>query len=562
MTAATLLLTYVLRILAGDTTRFTVEMQIRGAGDTFTLALARHPEYDDRFYRYVRDPSVSSGTIERVDSNLWRVSGCAGACTVRYAIAPPALPLPRPAWVAFLSHEGALIGGPHSFMYVVGREGEPSTVRLDLPAGWKVATSLRAQGGAVYRAASVFDLVDSPILAGNLRVWSFVERGIPHHIAYLPGADAAPFDTSLFVGSVRGLVHQAIALFGRAPYRDFTFLFEGGAYGGLEHHASVSLGIAGPLTASELRNTMSETAHEFFHTWNEVSIHPAGYGVVSHLAPPQVGEMWFSEGATMFYADVLLRRSGGPTQQPTRMLHLKELLEDYFGNAAYARFSLDSISRVSYNAPPSALGDYQAGPHVPGDVMATVLDLVIRDATLGRRSLDDVMRLMNMRFGVSGLAFSNADVERAVHEECSCDVAPLFDAHVRHAGLIDVAPYLALIGLQLRVDSVPNGPDLEISASRASGDSVVRLVLFGPESVWGRAGFHTGDPVRSFRGAPVADVRALRQQLRQLQVGDTVELNGRTVVIPQRERPSVTISESPDITPRQRALLTGWRMEH
>src|SRR5436190_2470727 len=65
------ILHYTLTITDGDTTGWDVQMDVRNAPDTFRVAMAKHPEYDDRFFRYVRDLRVSPGSIVREDSALW-----------------------------------------------------------------------------------------------------------------------------------------------------------------------------------------------------------------------------------------------------------------------------------------------------------------------------------------------------------------------------------------------------------------------------------------------------------------------------------------------------------
>jgi predicted metalloprotease with PDZ domain len=69
-------------------------------------------------------------------------------------------------------------------------------------------------------------------------------------------------------------------------------------------------------------------------------------------------------------------------------------MSSYINNPAYALFSAEQVSRVAYNAEPGALGDYSASTHLEGELIGTMLDLIIRDATRGRRSMDDVMRLL------------------------------------------------------------------------------------------------------------------------------------------------------------------------
>src|ERR1044071_9431625 len=65
-----------------------VEMRFRNAPDTLRLAMAVHPEYDDRFYRYVEGLSVEtrggSGAVTRLDSTLWRAGAPGGEAAVRY----------------------------------------------------------------------------------------------------------------------------------------------------------------------------------------------------------------------------------------------------------------------------------------------------------------------------------------------------------------------------------------------------------------------------------------------------------------------------------------------
>src|SRR3989442_7485885 len=74
---------YTLRVDSADLSGFGVEVRIRNAGDTFRLAMAAHPEYDDRFWRFVEGISVTTprgpGAVTREDSALWRVAAPRGA---------------------------------------------------------------------------------------------------------------------------------------------------------------------------------------------------------------------------------------------------------------------------------------------------------------------------------------------------------------------------------------------------------------------------------------------------------------------------------------------------
>ena len=569
---------YTLRVDSADLSGFGVELRIRNAGDTFRLAMAAHPEYDDRFWRFVDGIRVTtprgSGAVTREDSALWRVVAPGGDAVVRYRIRLPPAELVSPAaWRPFLAPSGGLVGGPHAFMYVLGATLAPAHVALDLPAGWDVATGLEPTADPrIFFAPSADILIDSPMLVGRLRNWRFSVDGVPYRVAYWPLPDATPFDTTALVAGLKGLVTQAVALFGRAPYREYTFQLRDGTFGSLEHLNSVTMGAPSATLAQGQTGVLAEAAHEYFHTWNLMRIRPVEYRAVDYRPPIPSRVLWWSEGITMLYADLLLRRAGLPTFDSTRTAHLASLMARYLGSPGNSRFSPERVSSVTYGAPPDALGDYSASVHLQGELLGTMLDFVISDATRGARSLDDVMRLMLERFsGARG--FTGADVERTVGEVCGCAVREFFDHYVRAGNPIEFNRYLGLLGLEARVTRRPvlgrdgnPAPDLAIRGWTRPGEPDVRLLLFDPASIWGRAGLHTGDRLAAVNGAPrpaLADFRAL---LGRLRMGDTVRIEvtrptgpwRTTVVIGGYERPVVEIFERSDATAGQRALRARW----
>jgi predicted metalloprotease with PDZ domain len=565
---------YRLRVDGQDLSGWTVEMRLRTASDTFRLAMAAHAEYDDRYWHYVRDVAVEAwgGSVTRVDSAVWQVvapRGLGSFVTVRYRIAlPPPESGLRASWRPYLTPTGGLIGGPHAFMYVLGAEDSTVIVTLDLPSNWDIATGLAAtRDPHTFTAANAAALVDSPILIGHVRRWSFVEGGVNHRVVYWPLPTATPFDTVAFVSGIRSIVHQAIALFGRTPYREYTFLFEDGAFGGgLEHRNSVTLGAESQELARDPTAMIEGTAHEFLHTWNLMAIRPVEYRDIDYRTQPPVSSLWFSEGLTMFYADLLLRRAAIPLRDSTRIAHLERLIGTYLANPAYARFSAESISKVAYNVQPGELGDYSASTHLQGELIGTMLDFMIRNSTNGQRSMDDVMRGLFEQ--ASTQRVDGRVIEHAVESVCGCDVTRFFDAHVRHAAGIDFDRYLGLIGLTTHVTWGPamynDAPDRDLRIygfEPSPPDSGLRLIITNPASIWGRAGLHSRDRLVGINGAPVHTWSDLRATLQGLRVGDTVRLQVQrsapfeaTVVVAGFDRPTVRIERLPNATVVQRRL--------
>jgi len=165
---------YSLEADVGNLSLVDVTLDIRHAPETFRLAMARHPEYDDassatwktcgwkapRRPRSILSPRVSGKS---------RPPG--GSSTVRYRIRLPAYsPGARGAWRPFLAPTGGLVGDLHMFLYMVEAPGALSHVTLRLPAGWTVATALAPTSDPhIFFASSAGALAESPILAGQLR---------------------------------------------------------------------------------------------------------------------------------------------------------------------------------------------------------------------------------------------------------------------------------------------------------------------------------------------------------------------------------------------------------
>jgi predicted metalloprotease with PDZ domain len=570
---------YSLRADSADLSGWNVEMRIGNAPARFRLAMAKHPEYDERYWRFLQGMTATSAggtaTITRADSALWDVAAPAGEIvTIRYRVrlAAPETPV-RGSWRPFLSSTGGLTGGTDFFLYVLGAELAPAHVKLMMPAGWSVATALTPTADpSTFAASSVKTLVESPIFVGRFHDWRYEVDGVPHRVVYWSLPDGKSFDSVRFVGALERLSREAIAMFGRAPYRDYTFIFQDGAYGGLEHPSSVTLGAPSEALARDPLAFLREAAHEYLHLWNLMRIRPAGYGDVDYRAPAQSPGLWFSEGLTIYFADALLRRAGLKTEGDTREARLASLIEYYLGNPGAQRFSAEAVSRVAYNAGPDALGDYSVSTHMQGELIGTLLDFRIRDATNGTKSMDDVMRMMLERHsGEHG--FMGRDVERAIATVCGCSVTTFFDAHVRGGGSrIDIGAYLKRAGLSLAVttEQARNAagpiPDLRVAGFTREGEQGLTLRVLTPTTTWARAGLHTGDRIVSMNGTPLRTWPEMRSLVRALKVGDTVNVvvdrpGGRfatRVDITAHDVPRARISALSGATPRQQAVRERW----
>ncbi|HKC37223.1 MAG TPA: PDZ domain-containing protein [Chitinophagaceae bacterium] len=567
---------YLLTVDSTDFTSFAVEMKISNVADTFHVAMVAHPEYDDRYWKYVEDIFVEAkngkGKIIREDSSLWKIITNGKEAVLHYRIHLPTVTGIRSSWKAYLTLTGGLVGGPHSFMYVVGATLIPSHVTFNIPKDWEIATGLQSTSDKnVFYASSVAVLIDDPAFIGKFKSWSFSVDNTPHRLIYWSLPNASAFDTIALLLSIEKLAQQAVSLFGRPAYREYSFMLQDGAVGSLEHNNSVTVGAPSSQMANGISGILSETAHEYFHTWNLVRIHPVEYGDVSYKTQFLSKGLWFSEGLTIFYADLLSRRAGLTVFDSTRTFHLENLIRRYSATPAYLKFSAEKISEASYG-PVGMLGDYSGSTHLQGEVLGSMLDIMIRDVSNGNKTIDDVMRKMLERFsGEKG--FTSKDIEQTVKDVCGCNVQQFFSDHVYGNKQIDFSKYLKLIGLQYTIewkDVLSNdrkpAPDLRAFLYQLPGENVFRMGLSNPTVAWGRAGLHTGDIVKTVNGKIVANPADFHSLQRNAKIGDTIVVEVQrpsgvqkiNVLITGYQQSVIHITQMPALTEKQKRLYEQW----
>ena len=588
---------YSLGVDPEDPSSIEVSMQIDGPRSV-RVAMAVHPEYNDRFWRYITGWHVNGydkKALLQVDrENVWRVISHAGHAQLSYRIRLPGENATnRAVWHTGLRADGGSINPVDTFLYLPDFPNADVNIRLHLPGKiqWDVPIlgcgyasmpiavmpgeplpRMRRPVPMCEAQSDAATLLDSPILYGDsLRTWWFKIDGVPHTIAYWPLPNATPFNTARFVDAIEKVAREAVAVFGKAPYPHYEFLLEDGAWGALEHKNSVTIGMPSRDLAKDPRAYLPELAHEFFHTWNLMRLYPEGRGVLSADPPAHATGLWLSEGVTMYYAEALTRRAGFPERNMSRSDLLAEELESYYGTAGNTRISPEVASSRAVDTT-GINGDYGVNYYTQGRLIGTALDLIIRDSTEGERGLDDFMRALYSRFAMKR-GFTTDDVERTASGVCGCSMARFFDDHVRNARPLEFSRYLPSIGLRATVDTVPATdsagtllPDTRIWAYPRRSDGKMRVWIQDPASVWARAGLHTGQDLVAFNNTPIDSFPDFRRAFRTIRLNQVVPIDIIRQGKPQRIavrvsgylRPRVRMVEDPQATPAEKERRRIW----
>jgi len=571
--AAVPTVSYTIHIKSADLSGFDVDMRFSSPTPTVRVAMAAHPEYDDKYWRYIENFTAESADkqlhVSKTEDAVWMIDGARGIVVVRYRLhLPPQVNENRDAWKPFLTTTGGMVGDLHSLMYVVGNSSAPSQLTLDMPADWKAASGLEANRDARTFTGPAELMLDAPVMVGKFQEWSFTAGRVPHKIVVWSPAGAPTFDSAPLVDGVKKIAAEAIRKFGVPPYRRYVFLFQNGGEAALEHLTSVNIG---HTFSRGMDGLFEEVAHEYFHAWNLMDVRPVErVGLQPAFARP-TGVLWWNEGATIMFADYLLRRSGLPGPEASRIRHLETAMTRYFSSPGYATLSAEQMSRGDTD--PAGLGDYGGSTHLHGELLSTMLDLMIRDRSNGRHDVADVMTLLSDRFDYRR-GITNHDIEQAALEVCpTCDVHTFFREHIYGAGQIDFDKYLGLMGMRSEVtrsaalgsDGTPS-VDLRIGPLQNDVADGFKIRITNPQSAWGKAGLHTGNRLLSVDGTPVSSWPDLRSWLRTLKIGDVGRLEimhdgvKKMVEVPVAvyDVPAVKISEITAPTPRQLKLRNAW----
>ena len=519
------------------------------AGQRFALPAWIPGSYLIRdFARHVLSVRAGSGrrsvAIHKIDKDTWQAAPCAGPLSVTIEVYAFDLSVRG----AHLDTTHGFFNGTSVFLRVLGAEALPCEVEIVPPRAaryrrWRVATTLPrkaapAWGFGTYAASGYDELIDHPVEMGTFTVGTFRAGGVPHDIAITGRHDA---DMERLCRDLGRLCNWHVGLFGAPPpMKRYLFLVTalGEGYGGLEHRACTALLCArddlprpGTKEVTEsYRGFLGLCSHEYFHAWNVKRIRPAAFAPYDLQRENYTTLLWAFEGITSYYDDLALVRSGLISPEDyleligrnvTSLLRtggrLRQSVEEASFDAWIKYYRQDENS-------PNALVSY----YLKGSLVALCLDLLVRERTRGRRSLDDVMRALWQRHGDSGIGVEETGWERLAEEVTGLRLRAFFDRALRSTGELPLAPALASVGVELHLRQAESPTDrggrpparrtpprASLGARTADDAAGVRLthVLDGGSAQ--RAGLAPGDVMLALDGLRV-NARTLDAQLQRL----------------------------------------------
>ena len=509
--------------------RFHVTITIPDVRESVTVQMAAwNALYQIRdFSSHVGQVEAFLGTaavpVEQLDKQTWRIKAD-GTLTVKYAAYWDD---PGP-FASQLNLEHAFINPAMILMYVPDRRSQAASLSVtDLPGEWNVASStfisMQSVGGSsartnLFRAPSYDALADAPIEAGKFE--QFDLPGIVPQVSVVVHGEN--WSKKRVEEELSKICQSELKLMDGAPYEHYTFILhigKGAGGGGMEHANSTAIG----LPSDEYLAGVA--AHEFFHLWNVKRIRPATLEPVDYTKEQYTRALWFAEGVTSTYGAYTLVRTGIWSKERfyedlgEQISELESRPANHWQSAEESSLDAWLEKYPLYDGP-----DHSVSYYTKGQVLGDLLDILIRDRTDNRRSLDDVLRGMNGDFAKRGKTYRDSlDIRLEAEKIAGGSFEEFFRRYVAAADALPYQQVLALAGLNLATVEQKRGV-LGFTPARESGGTVtVRTVDDGSPAA--EAGLRPGDVILNWNGGDLP--RYLGRWIRERQPGEIVKLRIR-----------------------------------
>jgi predicted metalloprotease with PDZ domain len=557
--------------------RFEIEAQVHGeVGYCLELKMAVWTpgsylvrEYSRHIQDFaVRDESGKALSWKKISKNHWRIDSreVQGPIVFSYSLYANELTVRT----NHLDRTHGYFNGASTFLYIPGKEAQPIDVTIVTPEEtWSIATTLPEINPNTFRAADFNTLVDSPFEIGLQSKFEFEVLGKPHEWVIWGKGNVDP---QQLIVDTRKIIETEAKLFGGLPYDRYLFLLHlSNGYGGLEHRDSCSLIFSrnGFKKRESYEDFLTLVAHEFFHLWNVKRIRPKELETFDYDGENYTPSLWFSEGATSFY-DNLIPLRAGLYDARTYLKNLSKTITRFLTTPGR---SVQPLSESSFDAwiklyrPDTNTPNSQMSYYLKGELVTFLLDLALRRRHENQRSFDDVMRKLWTEFGQTEggeVGFTPGDLKGTIEAVAEFDLTSFFGKYID--GLMDL-PFkaaLADFGLQLESNLGQKMPPIHgARLALENGKTLVKYVASNSPAE--KAGLDAGDELVAIDGLRT-NPDLITDRLQASQPGDQLEITffhqdellQTVLILGEPDASQYTVVPLKDPTEAQQKRFQGW----
>lgn len=464
---------------------------------------------------------------------------------------------------------------PATFMYApsLNQRKIEITFKVRDDLNWKVATQLPLLSGSTYSAPNLYYFMDSPTEISNFGLREFDVNGQNVRLALHHTGTEEELNT--YFEKVKKVVLEQQKVYGELPsfdYDTYTFLacyIPNASGDGMEHRNSTILTSTRSLAQGGMERNIGTVSHEFFHAWNVERIRPKSLEPFNFAAANMSGALWFAEGFTSYYTNLILCRAG--------LMSPEEYVEGLTGTFNYvwnspARQFFNPIE-MSFQAPfvdaatsvdPVNRENTFISYYSYGSVLGLALDLSLREKGL---HLDDYMKLVWRTYGKSETPYTIENLQESLNRYAGNNFGDdFFNKYIHTSGMPDYKQLLSAHGVLLQ----QNLNQAYFGSAAKINDELNGVLTSNPKigSPAYNAGLDNNDVITRINGQPFPNGQSFDDFIKTLKVGDSLNVaferygdNKTTLVILESDPEyKITLMEKEGEAPSKKILQkrTAW----
>jgi predicted metalloprotease with PDZ domain len=357
-----------------------------------------------------------------------------------------------------------------------------------------------------------------------------------------------------FTEKVKKIVQQEQAVYGETPaydYGTYTFLASVNPYvhsDGMEHRNSTMISIPGHFHDDP--SLLEVFAHEFFHCWNVKRIRPKSLEPFNFEKSDMSDELWFAEGFTQYYGELLVLRAGFGSEDDYAANQLGDLINTKMNRPGARAHSPVEASRMAVFTDAGVSIDRTNYPNIYasyypyGGAIALALDLELRSKY--NKTLDDLMQAAWKKFGKPEIPYTVPglqDVLAAVTGDKKF-AEDFFRSYIYGHEPIDYNALLAPAGYTLKKTAEGKAWLGTARYMEKDGLIIASNTLIGTPLY--EAGLDIDDKIESLDGQPIHTQTEMNAILAGHRPGDKLTIGYRHQE--EEKTTSITLGESPFVT--------------
>ncbi|MGD8427666.1 MAG: PDZ domain-containing protein [Balneolaceae bacterium] len=496
--------------------------------------------------------------VYRPDLHNWTVRGHDGTIKFKYTLYANH----ADGTYSGVNEQHAHLNIPATFAWVRSLPDTPITVQFHPPKGsaWKVATQLKPTNDPyTFTAPDYYYFMDSPTELSNFMTteWDAPRDTTGKVIRLTVHHNGSRQDFERFSDMAKKVVAEEVAVYGEPSNYDFgTYTFIADylpyVYGdGMEHRNSTILTSKRSLEGENALRNLYTLAHEFFHNWNVERIRPKTIEPFNFMKANMSGALWFAEGFTSYYDDLIIRRTG--------LISDQKYANDWAGTLNYVLNSpgssfynpiemsmqapfVDAATSVDEQNKSNTFISYYSW----GSVIGLGLDLTLR-SNFDDITLDDYMRAMWTKYGKTEKPYTLSELQQTLAEVTKDkEFADQFFADYIYKGrMINLKPLLAKAGFMLQ-KAHPGEAVLSFGSQKINYESGKATITSNTQigSPLYNAGIDVNDVILSLDGQSINNARQVQRILAAHKPGDVLTVTYNS--LGQDYNGEMTLAQNPE----------------